>query len=135
MDAPFWWAMIFSYGNDLRGLERQVAISETGTIYMRGKNDGFAEWREVYATRTELGNLESNFVLFSEAWDEEMNALYDEHCEHRNSVSNPHNVTAEQVGAYTKQYVDNLFASVITEARVLELIQANMPTNGDEVSY
>jgi hypothetical protein len=32
-------------------------------------------------------------------------------------------------------HVNEANANFVTEARVLELIQANMPTNGDEVSY
>lgn len=159
-DAPFYCAVVFSYGNDLNGLMYQVAITDEGDIYNRYAEDNFAEWHLCTISRTEIDNLANDFSEYAQTVDDTI-SNHEERilaCE-----ENIGGGTVDLSGYATTTYVDNTFATkeqlstldgeistsmnwwteqlefisdnYTTEERVLELIQANMPTSGDEVSY
>lgn len=61
-------------------------------------------------------NIDNKVSEFTDAYGE-FNKQAEKATEHFNSRSNPHEVTAEQIGSYDKAYIDLYFESVFTELR------------------
>lgn len=102
----------FSWGNGL------VVNNGSLQAYLSGDLDFDADGK----IRIPAGSVTESMLAFSTATQSELNS-------HANSTSNPHSVTASQVGSYTQTQVDSGFVS---ESEGAELPQytstSNVPT-------
>lgn len=96
--------------------ENNILVKDGNTLYVRGTSDNITH------NDTTVGVLLDDLFTQVESLENSITSTINTIQEHIDNKTNPHEVTAEQVNAYTKEEIENLLSQVYSKEEVDSLI-------------